>query len=393
MFLRFLKLITVVAMTLLSPGVTFAAELNLEIHYLGEVRDRPPVLSNLVEWPDDEGEPGAQLAIDDNNTTGKFLKHRYELLINRVAVGDDVVAAANDVLMGGARVLVLNVSAANLLAIADLPAAADDILFNAASLERDLRNSECRRNVFHTIPSRAMYADALMQFLNQRKWRDVFLISGNRAGDVAYANALRSSAKKFGLKILHDKTWLADADIRRNASSEVPVFTQERKYDVVVVTDEDQDYSNYLLYHTWLPRPIAGNAGLRAVAWDAVVEQWGATQLQSRFADISERSMTGIDYASWAAIRSVGEAVTRTQSDDISALRSYLLSAEFSLAGFKGVKLSYRTWNGQLRQPIPLVHANAVTAQAPLPGFLHQVTELDTLGIDAPESECKTFTQ
>jgi len=391
MFLHSLKLITVALIGLWASPALLAAELNLTIGYLAEERDRPPVLSNLVQWPVDEGEPGALLAIDDNNTTGKFLKHLYAVEINRVPLGEDVVAEANKMLSGGARILVLNVSAANLLAIADLPAAADDLLFNAASLERSLRNEQCRPNVLHTMPSRAMYADALMQFFSQRKWRDLFLISGNRAGDIAYADALRLSAKKFGLTIRHDKNWLVDADIRRSASSEVPVFTQERKYDVVVVTDEDQDFSNYLLYHTWLPRPIAGSAGLRAVTWDAVIEQWGAAQLQSRFADISDRNMTGIDYAAWAAIRSVGEAVTRTQSTNVSVLRSYLLGADFSLAAFKGVKLSYRTWNGQLRQPIMLVHANAVTAQAPLPGFLHQFTELDTLGIDAAESSCHAF--
>ena len=376
---------------LMGSSVAIAAELTVPIHYLGKVRDRPPVLSNLVAWPEDDGEPGAKLGIVDNNTTGKFLKQEYQLSLNRIGKDGDAVAAAKTLLADGSRFVVLNVSANDLKQIAALPEAADDLLFNAGSTDKTLRNEFCTPNVLHTLPSRGMYADALMQFFNKRKWRDVFLISGNRPGDIKYAEALRASAKKFGLKIRHDKTWLTDSDIRRNASSEVPVFTQERNYDVVLVTDEDQDFSNYLLYHTWLPRPVAGSAGLRAVAWDPVVEQWGAAQLQSRFSKVTDRAMTGVDYAVWAAVRSVGEAVTRTQSADVSVVRTYMLSEEFSLAGFKGAKLSYRNWNAQLRQPIPLVHANAVVAQAPLEGFLHRVTELDTLGVDGPESKCEAF--
>jgi len=287
--------------------------------------------------------------------------------------------------------LLLNVSAESVLAIADLPEASDDLLFNARSQRNSLRSEDCRSNVLHSIPSRAMLADALMQFFAKRRWNRLFLVEGNRAGDVWFAKALRASAKKFGLKISNDKQWLEDADIRRNASLEVPLFTQDNKYDAVVVADEDQDFGHYLLYNTWLPRPVAGSAGLSPVVWSPVIEQWGALQLQSRFEKLSNRDMTGVDYANWAAVRSIGEAVTRTNTNAVAELRKYILSEQFDLAGFKGHSLSYRTWNGQLRQSVPLVHAHAVAAMAPLEGYLHQNTELDTLGIDQPESKCAAF--
>ena len=66
-------------------------------------------------------------------------------------------------------------------------------------------------------------------------------------------------------------------------------------------------------------------------------------------------------------------------------------SDEFELAGFKGRPLTFRAWNGQLRQPIPLVHPRALAAQAPLEGFLHHRNELDSLGLDQPESACAAF--
>ena len=136
---------------------------------------------------------------------------------------------------------------------------------------------------------------------------------------------------------------------------------------------------------------MAGSEGLRAEAWAPAVEQWGAAQLQSRFAKASGRGMRPEDWAAWAAIRSLGEAVTRTGSADAAVLRTYLLSEDFELGGFKGRPLSFRDWNGQLRQPIPLATERAMVAMAPLEGFLHQVNELDTLGADRAESACRAF--
>ena len=382
----------VLACICLGVGQAVAAdELAIDVLYVEQKIERPPVLSNLVVWPEDDGERGATLGTLDNNTTGRFLgqKHNLETLI--VDIGDDVLAPVRNALDKQARLVVLNVEPDVLLAIADMPEAADDLLFNARSRAINLRDDGCRANVLHTAPSRLMLSDALMQFFNKRKWKQLFLIEGNRPGDIAYAEAMRRSAKKFQLKFVEEKQWIEDADMRRNAAQEVPVFTQARKYDAVVVTDEDRDFSQFILYNTWLPRPVAGSAGMRAVAWSPVIEQWGAAQLQSRFIKLSERDMTGIDYGNWAAVRAIGEAVTRIKSAEPSAVRQYLLSPEFELAGFKGSSLSFRPWNGQLRQTVQLVHANAVVANAPLEGFLHARTELDSLGLDEPASKCAAF--
>ena len=137
---------------------------------------------------------------------------------------------------------------------------------------------------------------------------------------------------------------------------------------------------------------MAGSEGLVPSAWTPQAEQWGASQLQSRFRKLAGRDMRPEDYAAWAALRALGEAVTRARSAEPAALRAYLLSPAFELAGFKGRPLSFRPWNGQLRQPIPLAHPRGLVASAPLEGFLHAVNEMDTLGQDAPESACRAFT-
>jgi len=324
-----------------SYNAAVAADLAVDVLYIEQRIERPPVLSNLVAWPDDDGERGATLGTDDNDSTGRFLGQTHTLDTLIIDVGEDVLTPVRDALNNQARLVVLNVDADTLLAIADMPEAADDLLFNARSLDVALRDDACRANVLHTAPSRLMLSDALMQFLNKRKWREVFMIEGNRAGDVAMGNAMRRSAKKFRLEIVQDKKWIEDADMRRNAAQEVPLFTQARKYD--------------------------------------------------GFNKLANRDMTETDYANWAAVRSIGEAVTRINTVEPSAIKEYLLSPDFELGGFKGASLSYRSWNGQLRQSIQLVHANAVVASAPLEGFLHARTELDSLGLDEPESGCDVF--
>jgi ABC transporter substrate binding protein (PQQ-dependent alcohol dehydrogenase system) len=278
--------------------------------------------------------------------------------------------------------------------IADLEAAKDTLFFNVSNYDNALRDEGCRANLLHTLPSYAMRSDALMQLLQSRRWTDLVMVSGTHEPDIAFANALRRSATKFGLRIRDEKEWVFDANMRRAASAEVPLFTQDfPNHDVMLVADETGDFARYLLFNTWEPVLLAGSEGAQPVAWSPVMEQWGGVQLQNRFEEYAGRSMRSVDYAAFAAIRAIGEAVTRTGSDDASVLRDYILSPEFELGAFKGRPLSFRDWDGQMRQPIPVVHAHAVIAVPPMDGFLHPVNELDTLGIDKPESRCSAFTE
>jgi ABC transporter substrate binding protein (PQQ-dependent alcohol dehydrogenase system) len=101
--------------------------------------------------------------------------------------------------------------------------------------------------------------------------------------------------------------------------------------------------------------------------------------------------MRPLDYDVWVAVRSIGEAATRTKSTAPADLIAYLKSSDFELAAFKGRKLNYRPWDGQLRQPILVATAKLPVTVSPQPGFLHQFTELDTLGVDKPETNCRTY--
>jgi len=397
-FVRF-PLICSVALAIgtLSPTFADAADkLSVNITYLAQKIDRLPPLSLLdpVEILD-EGFAGARLGQEDNQTTGGFLGHDYKLDNVTVEADGDLVDAAKQALDQGSQLLVIDAPADTLLAIADLPEAENALLFNASAEDDRLRTDDCRANLFHIIPSRAMKADALVQYLLWKRWREWFVVHGTQEIDLAMHAALERSATKFGAKIVETRDYEYEATARRTDSGHVqvqtqlPVFMQNAAdHDVVVVADESDVFGEYLPYRTWDPRPIAGTHGLKPTAWHRSHEQWGGTQMQSRFEDSAGRWMTEKDYAAWLAVRSIGEAVTRTNGADATTLHDYLVSDQFEIAAFKGEGLTFRTWNNQMRQPVLLVAPRVLVSVSPQEEFLHERTPLDTLGFDQPESNC-----
>tara|TARA_R110002095_G_scaffold145253_4_gene125689 strand:- start:3629 stop:4918 length:1290 start_codon:yes stop_codon:yes gene_type:complete len=371
--------------------VNRSPEMLIQIGYLELIQPRPPLLSNVISEPLDAALQGTRLGINDNNAGGRFLGQHYQLLEQRSSQLAALLQQAREWHSQGIQLLIVNLPAEALVQLSDQFSAEEVLLFNVGAADNALRTGRCLGNSLHTLPSRAMLTDALGQWMASKKLKDWFLVQGSQPQDLAYGESLRRSAKRFGSRIVETKAWRFDTDLRRAAQAEVPLFTQGPDYDALVVADELGDFGEYLLYNSWLPRPVVGTQGLTPVGWHRVVEQWGAAQLQSRFEQLSGRWMNSRDYAGWVAVRSIGEAVAILNLDDPLSLRQHLLSEQFQLAGYKGRKLSYRAWNGQLRQPIPLVHPRALVSQSPQQGFLHPRSELDTLGFDQSESRCQNL--
>lgn len=374
--------------TALSGAATAAGEgLQVRIGYLGFRPDSGPLLSNVIPEPEDAGQRGAELAIVDSNTTGRFLRHDYQLTTRNSDTSEQLLAEARTLHEDGLRLFVVNAPAGTLEQLAR--ALPDSLLINAGSASDALRTSTCLSNVLHTLPSRSMLADALLQFLAVRRWNQLMLIAGQTDEDKAFAEAIRRAAKRFGLKIVADKPWTFDNDQRRTAQADMPLFTQADDYDVVVVADERGDFGEYVPYQTWLPRPVVGTQGLTPTGWHKTVETYGAAQLQKRFEAHAHRWMNDRDFAAWIGVRSFATAITRLGNADPMAIRKALLSESLPVDGFKGRKLTFRPWSGQLRQPIALVHPRGLVSTSPQEGFLHPTSELDTLGFDRPESSCR----
>ena len=347
--------------------------------------------------PEDLGIAGARMAVKDNNTTGRFTKQTFALDEVALAEGRSAVDAARDAAARGVRYVVLALPAAEVLAVADAlkadPGTAGTVVFNAGAPDDRLRGADCRANVFHTLPSRAMQTDALAQYLTFMRWRKLFLIVGPEDTDKAYADALRNSARKFGLKITVEKPWtfgpLARARGDTPTRAEAMVFTRGLDYDMAIVADEAGDWGDYVPFRTVDPRPVGGTQGLIATTWHPTLETWGAAQAQNRFRRLASRVMRPLDYQVWAAVRAVGEAATQKKSTDAAVLGPYFADPAFNLPAYKGVPLTFRPWDHQLRQPLLVVQPKAMVSVAPEAGFIHQRTPLDTLGTDEPETACR----
>lgn len=389
----FFGLTAVTVVGSLSPAWPARAEpVEIRIGFL----TRPPPPSTIYEpdpVPEDEGLAGGRLAVRDNNTTGTFTGHRYALDEAAVGEGQDPVEAARSLLAKGVGFIAVNLPADELLSVADALKGDDVFLFNVGAPDDRLRGTDCRRNIFHVAPSRAMLTDALAQFLATMRWRRIFLIDGPQPSDKLYAEAMKRAARKFGLVLAAEKAWdlgpLARAKGDSPTTAEALILTRGVDYDVAVVADEAGDFGDYIAYRTWDPRLVAGTQGLIATTWHPTLEVWGAAQAQSRFRRLANRLMRPLDHQVWVAVRAVAEAVTQTRATDPKALAQFIRSPEFGLPAYKGVAVSFRPWDQQLRQPLLLVQPRALVSVAPERGFLHQRTPLDTLGFDQPESACK----
>ncbi len=379
---------TLVFMVLCLIDRAYATEIQtIKIAYITQEQKVPAALSNLDGFIQQKGRSGAELAIVDNNTTGQFTQQRFILQTIIAAVSADIVQVFEQQVAADTAFVVSNLPAEQLKQIARLESAKGKLILDATTRDDALRQ-QCDNNILHLLPSRAMRADALAQYMMKKRWNKWFLVSGMTKEDQLYAAAIKRAAKRFGMKIIAEKPWTHTYDARRTAQSDVPVFTQGVDYDVLVVADEQGLFGEYLDYRTWIPRPIAGTQGLVATAWHKTHEQWGAVQIQNRFKVQAGRGMEEEDYAAYLAVRSIGEASVRTKSTQMQTIKAYLLSEQFALQGYKGKPLSFRSWNGQLRQPVLLAAARSLVAVSPIEGFLHPETELDTLGYDQAELNC-----
>ncbi len=334
---------------------------------------------------------GAQVGIEDAKALERVLKIEFALERISVPSGDKVADAVLQASDGGKiHHFVIDAPAESFKALAAAVRGRDILLFNATAPEDWLRRELCSPEIVHTLPSNAMAMDGLLQYLISRKWRDILVMQGPLPADAARTKALEQSAKKFGARIVATQHFKAGTDPReRESNNPLLLSAISRDYDVVFVADDAFDFARTLPYRTVRPRPVVGSIDLEPVAWHWTWDNHGALQLNSRFQKVSRgRPMEGEDWAAWAAVKLVVQATLRTRSTDFKQQREFILSGT-GIDGYKGLAVSVRPWDRQLRQAVLLATPYAVTASAPVEGFLHRTNVLDTLGDDEPELSCR----
>ena len=234
----------------------------MPIGYLKQEVKRPLPLSRLNVAPEDLGVAGAQIALKDNNTTGRFTKQQFTLEVERVPPDGDAVAALAKLVASGHHFVLVDAPAKTLLTLADSVKGKDVLLFNVSAPEVSLRQEDCRANVLHTAPDRTMLADALAQYLVWKKWPRWLVVKGTFPEDLDYLAAVERAAKRFGGMIVEEREYKGTLEARRTDSGQqqiqqqMPSLTQGAPvYDVVIVADESEVFGPYLPFRTLGPAP------------------------------------------------------------------------------------------------------------------------------------------
>lgn len=387
-------LIAAIAVMGMAGMAVAAQKTPFAIGYLeldGDVRyEAPRAYAGIDVRPRHRPVAGADLAIRESGIIGRATNLAFSL--KRVHAGTAIALAREmDRLNGefGIGFFIADVPAAVLTALADQAKGRDILLFNVSAPDDSLRSAACAANIMHVIPSRAMLADAMAQFLVASRWQDILILKGEFAEDGAIAGAFAAAAQKYGLNVVDTRDFVLGQDPRERRKNNIALLTTGVDYDVVFVADSLGQVGRHVPYQTAMPRPVVGSVGLMAGAWHWAWERHGAPQLNQRFERRAGRRMEDRDWAAWAAVKAIIEAVARTGGTEFARVSAYLVGPDLILDGYKGAAMSFRPWDNQLRQPLLIHTHNAVIERAPLEGFLHATQYMDTLGYDAPENRCR----
>ena len=375
------------------PALAQGSLREVTIGYLGLQNDprydQKAVYSGLVLKPLAPPIAGAEMGVADlrplTDTNGISVKLDEE----EAADPAGLVAKVKAMSAAGERFVLLDLPAGLAEQIAAATQNLKVTLINTTAHEDALRDS-CHPNLLHTAASDRQLADALVQLLRVRNWTNVLVLVGQTPRDNVLADTFAVSAQRLKLNIVDTRPITLATDAGSREQNNTMLVTGGVDYDVVFVADTQGDFARYLPYATQLPRPVIGSTGLVAAEWQWTWDRDGATQVTSRFGKIDgDRHMDGAEWSTWIAAKAVMTAYGKSGRSDPDGVDAYLRSDRFAVDGSKGVQLSFRNWDGQLRMPITLSTADAVIDVAPLPGFEHERTTLDTLGTDEPEQRCK----
>ena len=332
---------------------------------------------------------GARLGLKDIKPFQRMAKVKFKLMDLRIknidSAADDILNHINN---NNIKIILIDLPASVLSNVVDRISDLNIAIINISSKDNELRSSKCNQNLFHTIPSERMLSDSLAQYLSDKKWRKVLILTGPLEIDAAKSASFIESAKQFGLKIIDNRSFLLGNDPRARDQNDLDFLTGSAKYDAVYISDTHKEFSYGVPFATHIPSAVIGSSGLTPRAWHWSYLRHGAPQVHGRFERMNQRRMAEEDWAAWVAMRAIAEALVRFKDNENFSFHNAFVSENFKLDGSKGPVLNFRKWNRQLRQPVMLSTDNWVTSIAPLESFVHRENNLDTIGVDSKTSKC-----
>jgi ABC-type branched-subunit amino acid transport system substrate-binding protein len=103
----------------------------------------------------------------------------------------------------------------------------------------------------------------------------------------------------------------------------------------------------------------ATDDGAVAELWHPELERFGAGQLNERFHSRFGEPLQPLGWASWMAVKVLWESAARARTTDAETLIRHLESSRARFDGHKGMPLSFRAGDHQLRQPLYIVRRAA----------------------------------
>jgi ABC transporter substrate binding protein (PQQ-dependent alcohol dehydrogenase system) len=380
-----------------AAGVAFAMPAfarPVTIGYLGladDVRYHPEVAYTRIEIsPAIKPVEGARLGLEDLEVVTDAVDIQVTLDEQMATDANDAIAKIQAMAAAGESFVIVDLPGEILAQVAPMVADQPITLLNATAPQNILRDL-CLPNLMHTGASDRMLSDTYAQFLRHRDWIRVLLLVGQEPRDTEIADSFVASAERLRIEIVDRRTFTLSTDPANREENNTMLVTGGIDYDVVFIADSLGEYARYLNYATQEARPVIGATGLTASEWHWSWDRDGATQVTLRFQRLAEggRFMSGYDWATWVAAKSIATAYAKARSEDPTEIMAYLKGDRFQIDGSKGYRMDFRPWDQQLRMPTVLHTSNAITEAAPFPEFLHQLNVLDTLGTDQPESSCQ----
>ena len=110
-----------------------ADPLAVKVGVIHEAHSRDTI--SILDIPAaDDFVAGARMAMEDNNTTGRFLDQSFSVVDAKLTPGEDPIAALKGMLDDGVRFFILDLPPAEVLAVADAARASGALVFNAGAL-------------------------------------------------------------------------------------------------------------------------------------------------------------------------------------------------------------------------------------------------------------------
>lgn len=374
----------------------------MRVGYVAPVRTGQTPVPTTDAWlvAGDMGRLGAQTAAEQIDPSGE----QFRLLLASAPDARTVVEEARRLIaLEKVSAVVGGFGEEAARALADLAQQHRIVFCNVGATSDLLRNAACRRYAFHIEASAAMYLDALAEWfaghpvlaprgssfalVRRRPVSTIFFVlPESPEGRARYARARRALQARgwHGREIGRMTVRPGQPDFHMqlrtiraarpelvlvllNAAGQLDFIDQAEseglRVEVCGFSDASTETYSFLAAAMGASRRLG--TGVRAVLWDYGLPGPAAAELNRRFREEWGRPMQGAAWASWAALQALRKAALLAGTADPTRLVQILEGPQFRFDGGKGVPLTFRPWDHQLRQSVYLIRTNATARDIP----------------------------